>query len=230
MLSIILVIISLIFLYLSKAKLSTEFSHLIHRFGGNRNSLIIFWSTIFLPGTVIHEMSHFLFAILTGARTGNIEIFPRFLEEDCEKEEKDSGVILGSVQTQKLNLFQGFMVGTAPFIVGITLLIWLASMIQASYESSAIYMLLFQGYLFFTISNSFFPSWTDIKQVLPLTVVVLIVIILSWIIGLKVVLSPNSQLIVISNMISSVAFVSAFVDIIMVIFLLSVRKTFGRRR
>jgi hypothetical protein len=230
MVSSFLVILSLVFLYLSKAKLSTEFSRLIHRFGGSRNSLIVLWSIVFLPGTVIHEMSHFLFAMVTGARTGKIEIFPRFLEEDWEKEEENTGVILGSVQTQKLNLVQGFLVGTAPFVVGITLLIWLAAMIQVSFNESSIYLLLFQGYLFFTVSNSFFPSWTDIKQVIPLVVVILVAGILFWLIGIKVILSPNPQVTEVSNMVSSVAFISTGLNIIIILLLWLLRRAFSHHR
>jgi hypothetical protein len=174
-------------------------------------------------------MSHFIFAILTGARTGKIEIFPRFLEEDWENEEKSSGVTLGSVQTQKLNLIQGFLVGTSPFIIGILLLIWLASMIQVSFANSAIYLLIFQGYLFFTISNSFFPSWTDIKQVIPLTIVVAIVGILLWLIGIKVVLSPNNQISGVSDMISSVMAISTFLNLIIITLLWVGRKALSHR-
>lgn len=215
--SIFFVILSLVLLYFSKHKLSGEFSRLIHKFGGNRNTLIVLWSIVFLPGTVIHEMSHLIFAMLTGARTGKIEIFPRFLEEDWENEEQGTGVTLGSVQTQKLNLIQGFLVGTAPFIVGIALLIWLASMIQASFSQSSYYLLLLQGYLFFTISNSFFPSWTDIKQVIPLTVVTAIAMLIFWLIGIKVVMSPNNQLSGVADTISSVAFMSTILNLFIII-------------
>jgi hypothetical protein len=174
-------------------------------------------------------MSHFLFAIITGARTGKIEIFPRFLEQEWEEEERDTGVILGSVQTQRLNLLQGFFVGTAPFFVGMTLLVWLASMIKVSSESSSLLTTLFQGYLFFTISNSFFPSWTDIKHVLPLTVIVIIGFVLAWIVGLKVIIQPSPQIIGVADVISSTSFISASVNTAIIILLLVVRKSLGRR-
>lgn len=230
MVSIVYVILSLLFLYISKHKLSIEFSRLIHRFGGNRNSLIIFWSIIFLPGTVIHEMSHFLFAILTGARTGKIEIFPSFLEEDWENEEGGSGVTLGYVQTQRLNPLQGFLVGTAPFLVGIGLLVWLASMIKVSYDNSLIYLLLFQGYLFFTVSNSFFPSWSDIKQTIPLLVTLSIVSILIWLLGFQFLLQPNSFVFGILDTISLTLVVSTTINILIIGLILFLRRVSPRRR
>lgn len=230
MFSFLKILIGLLVLYFSNHKLSLEFSRLIHRFGGDRNSLIVLWSIIFLPGTVIHEMSHFIFAMLTGARTGKIEIFPRFLEEEWESEGKSSGVTMGYVQTQKLNLIQGFLVGTAPFVVGIILLIWLSISIRSSYESSNIYTLILQGYLFFTVSNSFFPSWADIKQVIPLTVVVLVFIIFGWLVGFNFAYTPNSQIISISEIISSVFFLSTLLNALFVLLLWLVRRFFRVRR
>lgn len=185
------VILSFVCLYFSQKKLITIFGRLIHRFGGNRNSLIIFWSLIFLPGTVIHELSHFLFAILTGARTGKIEILPKILEAGFEKEVEGSGVALGSVQTQRLNLIQGTLVGLAPFFVGLSILVWLTFSLQASYLSSSYYWLFFQGYLFFTISNSFFPSSSDLRHVVPAAVMLLFLLLLSWVLGFKFVFTTT---------------------------------------
>ena len=42
-----------------------------HQFG------IMLYSLIYLPGTIIHELSHFFSAAILGVRTGNISIFPK---------------------------------------------------------------------------------------------------------------------------------------------------------
>ena len=186
----IFVLLSLLGLLLTKKKMTTDLSRLVHHLGGSQHSAIITWSVIFLPGTIVHEISHFLVAALTGARTGNIEIFPEYLEN--ERSEKNTSVALGSVQTQKLNPIRGFLVGIAPFISGIALLIWLASMIQTSYSSGNYWILLFEGYFFFTIANSFFPSWPDIKQTLPFAIISLVVALLAWYFGFQIFLNSNS--------------------------------------
>ena len=111
------VILSLIFLLLTKKEMTTDLGRLVHRLGGSQHTAIIIWSLIFLPGTVIHEISHFLLAAFTGARTGKIEIFPEYLETDAD-DSKSTSIALGSVQTQKLNPLQGFLVGIAPFLSG----------------------------------------------------------------------------------------------------------------
>lgn len=181
------VILSFLALLLTKKKMTLELNHLIHRLGGSQHSSIIIWSIIYLPGTIVHEVSHFLVAALTGARTGKIEIFPEYLEDE-------SHVALGSVQTQKLNPIQGFLVGIAPFISGMALLIWLASLLQVSFTDRNIWLMILEGYFFFTIANSFIPSWSDIKQTLPFVIVSLLIALLAWFFGFQIFLNSNSYI------------------------------------
>jgi len=228
--SVALVPLSLLLLFFSKRWLTIEISHLVHRFGGGHRAIIVIWSIIFLPGTVIHELSHFFFAILTGARTGKIEIFPEHLEDEWEDENSGQSVALGYVQTQRLNPLQGFLVGTAPFIVGLILLIWLASLLQTSYDSGQTVYLCFQGYLFFTIANSFFPSWSDIKQTLPLIIIALITVIIAWTLGLRIFISSNSQIVSLMDTISSTLLISIAANLILCVILFLVNKTYSRNQ
>jgi len=191
------VFLSLTILLLTKKEMTSDLGRLVHRLGGSQHTAIIIWSLIFLPGTIIHEVSHFLLAALTGARTGKIEIFPEYLED--ESDNQNTRVALGSVQTQKLNPLQGFLVGIAPFLSGIVLLIWLAALLQTSYTTSNTWLFLLEGYFFFTIANSFFPSWTDIKQTLPFVIIFLLVALAAWYFGFQVSLNSNSYLLTVLN-------------------------------
>ena len=186
----IFVTLSLLGLLLTKKKMTHDLSRLVHHLGGSQHTAIIAWSIIFLPGTLIHEISHFLVAALTGARTGKIEIFPEYLEDNSR--DNRTSVVLGSVQTQRLNPIQGFFVGIAPFITGMALLIWLDTLLQTSYSEGNIWIFFLEGYLFFTIANSFFPSWPDIKQTLPLIIIFLVIALLAWYLGFQVSLNSIS--------------------------------------
>ncbi len=211
-------------LFVTQKWLMIQISKLIHKLGGNRNSLIVVWSIIFLPGTVIHELSHFLFAILTGARTGKIEIFPRFLEEDWEDEESGGSVTLGYVQTQRLNPIQGLFVGLAPFIIGMALLVWISSQIQLSYLGASYYLLAFQGYLFFTISNSFFPSGSDLKHVYPVVITLIIVLAALWFFGINFLVTPSAAFFNLLSTMSLTLMFSALVNLAIVILLFLANK------
>ncbi len=197
--------------------------------GGTRHSLIVVWSIIFLPGTVIHELAHFFFAILTGARTGKIEVLPEYLEEDWEDENEGKHVALGYVQTQKLNIIQGFFVGNAPFLIGLILMVWLAGLLQNSFAVLNYPSLFFQGYLFFTIANSFFPSWTDIKQTIPLVIVSAVFALVLWLVGVATFIKPNAFLIGIMDTISATILVSVVFNLLIVVFLFLFGKVFRRR-
>lgn len=183
MLSVFWVILTLVILYFSQKSLLHQFSYLVRHFGGSRKFLIILWSLIFLPGTVVHELSHFLFAILVGARTGKIEVFPEFLEG--EDEHSDGSVALGYVQTQKLNIIQGVLVGLAPFIVGLCLLVYLGTLITSNYYLQNYQLLIFQVYFFFTVSNSFFPSNTDLTHVIPAAISLIVLVLTGWFFGIQ---------------------------------------------
>jgi len=194
--------------------MTRELSDLLHRLGGNQNVLIWIWSVVFLPGTIIHEISHFLAAAATGTRTGQIEIFPEFIENLLEESDRPRGVSLGSVQVARMNPLQGFIVGLAPFISGTVLLIWLSSLIQVSYQAQNPYPLLLQAYLFFVIANSFFPSWSDIKQTLPLFIITLIAMALAGYFGLQFTLGATSPVWPILTAMTGAIFLSLFFNLI----------------
>lgn len=212
------VLLSLCCLFLTQRQINLSLSRLIFRLGGNRNLLIWFWSLIFFPGTIIHEISHFLVAAATGTRTGKIEIFPEFIQ-DLHSMEEHRGVALGSVQVSRMNPLQGFLVGLAPFISGMTLLVWLATLMRHNYQTQNIYPLLFQIYLFFVISNSFFPSWSDIKQTLPLFSFSALAVLLAWYFGFQFSLGAGSSVWILLDTMTGALLISLFFNLVIIGFL-----------
>lgn len=222
--AIIFLIISLFFLYISGQILLRQLTYLVHHAGGSRRFLIVLWSLVFLPGTIIHELSHFFMAILVGARTGKIEIFPEFLDID----DHDDGVALGSVQTQKLNIIQGVLVGLAPFFIGLGLLVWLGSLILQSYYSLDHATLAVQGYLFFTISNSFFPSRSDLVHVIPAAITFVVVAVILWLVGVQFTFSPSKNLVETIQTIYLTTIASSTLNFLISFLLFLLRKTFRK--
>lgn len=227
--SVLYVLLGITALYLAHRKMTLELSRLIHRLGGNQNMIIWVWSVIFLPGTIIHEISHFLAAAATGARTGKIEIFPEFIEDILDEEaEEKSGVALGYVQVARMNPLQGFIVGIAPFISGMALLIWLASLMRVNYLSENLWPLLFQTYLFFIIGNSFFPSWADLKQTLPLVIFILILTGLGWFFGFQLLIGPSSPVWGVLDSMSGALLISVAINLCLVGALVLINKRLRR--
>ncbi|MFH1244347.1 MAG: hypothetical protein V1487_02100 [bacterium] len=87
---------------------------------------IIFYSVLVLPGTVVHELSHWLVAEILQVRTGEIVVLPELRGQG--KEER-----LGSVQTERTDPFRGFLIGMAPLITGLLILLTLGRLFSTGW-------------------------------------------------------------------------------------------------
>ena len=212
-------------LYLTRRKLTADLGRLIGRFGGGQRAFVWLWSLIFLPGTIIHEMSHLFAAAVTGTKIGKVEIFPELPRSGigAEFDQQKKSVHLGYVQTQELGLFRGFLVGTAPFLVGLGLLVWISSTFEISNLKFQISNLL-KLYLFFTIANSLFPSWVDIKHALPLIILGIIAGIGLYFSGVNMTLTPDSPVLIAISALSKALMLSVIINfsILLIIRLINV--------
>jgi hypothetical protein len=68
------------------------------------------FSLMFLPGVLLHELSHFLMAKVLGVRTGGFSIFPQTTPE--------GRLQLGYVETARTDLARDALVGGAPLVTG----------------------------------------------------------------------------------------------------------------
>jgi hypothetical protein len=93
--------------------------HLVSNLGGSASAGVWVYSILTLPGILAHEIAHFLVAALMGLRTGSIELLPTLAS--------DGGVELGSVQVERKDPIRLALVGLAPLLFGVPLLLWLAS-------------------------------------------------------------------------------------------------------
>ena len=85
---------------------------------------------IFLPGTLVHELSHWLMAKLLAVRTGRIELWPRA--------QKNGAVWLGSVQIARTDPVRASLVGLAPLLSGSLLAALIGAHLQLDTLGSAL--------------------------------------------------------------------------------------------
>lgn len=174
--------------------MGTELAKFVRRLGGDNKAFITLWSAVFLPGTILHEVSHFLVAAMTGVHTGKVEVLPEFIEDAVEGQEK-KGVHLGYVQVAKMNPLQGFLVGFAPFITGSIMLVWLSTIIPQLLFQKNYWLLALLLYIFFTVANSMFPSWQDIKHTLVFILILIIGVIALFYFGFRFSVTPSQVVI-----------------------------------
>lgn len=152
----------------------------------HRSDITLFiFSLLFLPGVFLHELSHFVMALLLRVRTGKFSLVPQPL---------DNGRLrMGYVETAKTDIVRDALIGAAPllsgglFIIysGITRLrldtLWLdlvdggPGKLITSLEmlvKMPDFWLWF--YLIFAVSSTMMPSSADRRAWLPIAVVIFI--------------------------------------------------------
>lgn len=225
----IFLLISVLALLFAQRILGKQISRLVRRFGGGHNAVIWFWSVLFLPGTLVHEVSHFLMAAATGARTGSIEILPEFIEDDLKPGESRS-VKLGSVQVGSMNPIQGFLVGLAPFITGSLILTWLSTVLLPQFQAKEYLIFGLAAYLFFTVANSFFPSREDLKHTLPFVVLMILLALGAWYLGIDLNISANARISEIAGSLGTAFFASFGVNAVIIFILFLVNRILRPRK
>jgi hypothetical protein len=144
---------------------------------------------IFLPGTLVHELSHWLAAKLLGVPTGRIVIWPQA--------KRDGTLWLGAIQVGRADPLRSSLIGLAPLISGSLLVALIGARLQLDMLRAVFvggdWQLLGQAllrsmrlpdfwlwlYLLFAIANRMLPSSADREPWKP---VIVFLILLSVII------------------------------------------------
>ncbi len=77
---------------------------------------------IFLPGTLVHEFSHWLVAKLLGVKTGRVVIWP--------EAKRDGSLWLGAIQVARSDPLRSSLIGLAPLISGSLLVALIGSHLE----------------------------------------------------------------------------------------------------
>lgn len=157
--------LSVMLLFFFSQKLTMALSQLVFRFTKRDTFSIQFLSVLFLPGVIIHELSHWLMANLLFVQTGEIEFFPQ---------KQGNTVKLGSVQIAKTDFFRRFLIGIAPFLGGLGLLSLLyfslsPTIVPFTYKSIVFLFALFE------IGNTMYSSKKDMEGALGMGVFVVFI-------------------------------------------------------
>jgi hypothetical protein len=143
--------------------------------GGTQRQAVLVYSLLFLPGVIVHELTHLLTAAMMGVRTGDISIIPN-VRSDNEKR-----IALGFVRIEKTDFFRESVIGISPLLVGLFILGVLINLIGHSETINWQLVLMLYGVL--TITNTMFVSREDSRAFLPIGICFSVVVILFYWIG-----------------------------------------------
>lgn len=134
---------------------------------------------LFLPGTIIHELSHVILANVMFVHTGEIEFMPEVTEH---------GVKLGSAEIQKTDPIRRSLIGIAPFLIGVSAILgslFFFSNSLLSGEAYSFWVWAIFLYLLFQVSNTMFSSKKDLEGSLIIGVLITSIFVAAYLLGFK---------------------------------------------
>ncbi len=179
-----LLLLSLFFL---SQKIQTYIYTSIFVITKNKNAAIGVLIILLLPGTIIHELSHFLIATILRVPVGELTVIPTI--------EKDGEVKAGKLYLGDTDPFRLSLIGLAPMIIGMILIYILGkvtipiynSLLTTNYQLTTILGL----YFLFITSLTMFSSKKDMQGLIIAGPISLILIIALYFVGVRVFLENN---------------------------------------
>jgi hypothetical protein len=148
---------------------------------------INFFSFIFAPGVILHELSHLLMATVLFVPVGDIDFTPR---------KNGNSVKLGSVEIVKTDPIRRSLIGFAPVLVGLMVTVGIAYLFSSNIvflQSQGVYIfiaaILVATHLLFTISNTMFSSSRDMEGTAEILITLLIIFAVAYFLGFRLPLS-----------------------------------------
>ncbi|MFZ2199421.1 MAG: hypothetical protein WAV40_01380 [Microgenomates group bacterium] len=190
-------------------------------FGSTAPGLTLY-SILVLPGTIIHELSHWIVAEVLGVRTGKITIFPDFSDND------NGSSRLGSVSTQRSDPFRAFLIGVAPFISGLTILAVLGAMLARGWHEFAWWIVAIMIYGVMVIGNSMMISKED-RRTWPFIIVIFsLLVVLVGKYYPSLIFDHTEQYLSILRPLISVLVVTAGLNLVMIVGCYAMRRLIER--
>ena len=135
---------------------------------GSRHAGMWMYALVALPGTLAHELAHFVVALVLGARPS----FPSLVPIRTER-----GWRLGSV-TFRAGRLRAVPIALAPFVLLPLALWWAGSFLQST--SRPLYFL--HVWVVAALITASLPSKTDFKLALPALIVAAVIALIVWMI------------------------------------------------
>jgi hypothetical protein len=207
--------------------------------GSQKAAIWVFW-VLFLPGTFLHELSHWLTAKLLRVKTGRFSLWPKL--------NRKGQLQMGAVQVEVTDPFRHSLIGLAPLVFGsIAVLIIgqgrlklgdvgiainsgdLQIMLDALFKILTTPDIWLWLYLIFAISNAMLPSASDRESWWSVVIYLGIALFLAIGLGLNPTLSPDLQalgLAIISELLYAFLITIA-VDVLFIAFIFIIETFFA---
>lgn len=178
MVYILLFLSQLIVLFLLSRRIHNGIFRTFYKLTRSQKASVYLMAILFLPGTFLHEASHFLTALFLLVPASSLEIIPKI---------EEGGVKLGSVGLAKTDPLRRFAIGVAPFFVGtLTILLGVHFLVKHNLLREWTVVAL-SIYLIFSISNTMFMSRKDLEGAWKAILILFILMLILYVVGLDIV-------------------------------------------
>jgi hypothetical protein len=176
----------ILMLYVLARKVHTGFGRLFYKLTKSEKVSAYLLAILFLPGTFVHEMAHFLTALFLLVPVGTVDLFPEV--------EEGKSVKLGSVGIAQTDFVRRTLIGFAPMFFGIAVIlgsIYLATT-RSLLGTPLSYIVL--AYIVFEVGNTMFLSKRDLAGSWKVLVVLMVLVVCLYVLRLRVEISLVSTL------------------------------------
>lgn len=167
----------LIFLAFLTRHSSAYFLDFFKSITGSEKLAIILFAVLFFPGTLIHELAHWLMATALLVHTGDIELLP---------ERRGDSIKLGSVSIAQTDPIRRLLIGIAPIIVGLLILLgslWYVTYAYQSFSQLPWWGWVILGYLVLVIASTLFSSRKDLEGAFSMLIAIIILSVILYFLG-----------------------------------------------
>lgn len=181
----------LAFLFVLSFKIPTAIYTLSFLLTRNKGFSVGIVAVFLLPGTIIHELSHFLLASVLRVPTGELTIFPTV--------EKDGEVKTGKLMLGKTDAFRRTLIGLSPLFLGLALIYIVGkiffpdSLISNLLNTKYLIPNTLGIYLLFATSITMFSSSKDLETLWIAGPITFLLLASLYLTGLRI--SPEETLI-----------------------------------
>lgn len=161
----------LFFLSLLSKSLNNSLFRFIYWLTKSKNATVNIFAILFLPGTILHELSHMLVAGILLVPVGDIDVLPEITE---------NGVRLGSAQVGESDLLRRSLVGVAPVMVGLGVIVSILFLAKDGlFVLNQWWEVVGVLYIIFEVANTMFSSKKDLEGVIIFLATVITLLILA---------------------------------------------------
>lgn len=166
--------LELLILFLLSRALQKKISLFFYTLSRSIKVTVYLLAILFLPGTVIHEVSHYLMAKFLFVTTGTMVLIPKL---------EGQSVKLGSVAIARSDPFRRLLIGLAPFLVGTIIIIFLLFLTEKNELWQTPWAIIFILYSLFEVGNTMFSSKKDLEGALFMGIFLIIVCGILYLLG-----------------------------------------------